>query len=107
NAAASLVALEHKLRGPNTTVSHKEASGLAAMAMAADLLRAGKADAVLTGGAEDIYDLYYEVHDWFDVLSRAGAHPEGARPFDVTRNGFVMGEGAYLAVLETAEVAEA
>lgn len=107
NAAASLIALEYRLRGPNTTISYKEASGLAAIAMAADLLRVGKSEALLCGGAEDIYDLYYEVHDWFGVLSHAGTYPEGARPFDVTRNGFVMGEGAYLAVLETAESAEA
>ncbi len=57
NAAASLVALEEKLRGPNTTVSYKEASGLAAAALATDLVRAGKAGALVTGGAEDIYDL--------------------------------------------------
>ena len=49
NAAASLVALEEKLRGPNTTVSYKEASGLAAAALATDLVRAGKAGALVTG----------------------------------------------------------
>jgi 3-oxoacyl-[acyl-carrier-protein] synthase II len=102
NAAASLVALEEKLRGPNTTLSYKEASGLAAVAFASDLVRAGKAGALVTGGAEDIYDLYYQVHDWFGVLSADGTHPEGARPFDVTRNGFVMGEGAFTMVLEDA-----
>ncbi len=102
NAAASLVALEEKLRGPNTTISYKEASGLAAAALAADMVRAGRASCLLTGGAEDIYDLYFQVHDWFGVLSQDGDHPEGARPFDVTRNGFVMGEGAFLAVVEDA-----
>ena len=102
NAAASLIGLEEKLRGPNTTISYKEASGLAAVALAADLVRGGKAGALVTGGAEDIYDLYFKVHDWFGVLSRDGAHPEGARPFDVTRNGFVLGEGAYLAIVEEA-----
>ncbi len=107
NAAASLVALEEKLRGPNTTLSYKEASGLAAVALATDLVRAGKSGALVTGGAEDIYDLYFQVHDWFGVLSRDDAHPEGARPFDATRNGFVMGEGAYLAVVEDAARAEA
>ncbi len=107
NAAASLVALEYRLRGPNTTVSYKEASGLAAIALATDLLRMGKASALVSGGAEDIYDLYFKVHDWFGVLSRAGVHAEGARPFDVTRNGFVMGEGAYLVVLEDAASAAA
>lgn len=107
NAAASLVALEEKLRGPNTTLSYKEASGLAAAALATDLIRAGRTGALVTGGAEDIYDLYFEVHDWFGVLSHDGAHPEGARPFDATRNGFVMGEGAFVAVVEDVARAEA
>lgn len=107
NAAASLIALEEKFRGPNTTLSYKEASGLAAIALAVDLVRAGKAGALLTGGAEDIYDLYFEVHDWFGVLSREGSHPEGSRPFDVTRNGFVMGEGGFVAILEDLARAEA
>lgn len=105
NAAASLVALEYRLRGPNTTVSYKEASGAAAIALAVDFVRRGVAPALLTGGAEDIYDLYFKVHDWFGVLSRPGVYPEGARPFDQTRNGFVMGEGAYLLVLEDGEAA--
>ncbi len=103
NAAASLVALEERLRGPNTTLSYKEASGLAAVALAADLVRSAKAAALVTGGAEDIYDLYFQVHDWFGVLSKDGEHQEGARPFDVTRNGFVMGEGAFLLVVEDGE----
>jgi 3-oxoacyl-[acyl-carrier-protein] synthase II len=107
NAAASLVALEEKLRGPNTTVSYKEASGLAAVALAADLVAAGRSGALVTGGAEDIYDLYFQVHDWFGVLSHEGEYPEGARPFDVSRNGFVMGEGAFVAVIEDADRAAA
>ena len=107
NAAASLIALEEKLRGPNTTLSYKEASGLAAVALATDLVRAGKAGALVTGGAEDIYDLYFQVHDWFGVLSHDGTYPEGARPFDRTRNGFVMGEGGFVAVVEEFSRAEA
>lgn len=107
NAAASLIALEEKLRGPNTTLSYKEASGLAAVALATDLVRAGKAGALVTGGAEDIYDLYFQVHDWFGVLSHDGAYPEGARPFDRTRNGFVMGEGGFVAIVEDLDRAQA
>jgi 3-oxoacyl-[acyl-carrier-protein] synthase II len=106
NAAASLVSLEEKLRGPNTTVSYKEASGLAAAALATDLVKAGKAGALVTGGAEDIYDLYFQVHDWFGVLSHDGDFPEGARPFDSTRNGFVMGEGGFVAIVEERRRAE-
>ena len=107
NAAASLIALEEKLRGPNTTLSYKEASGLAAVALATDLVRAGKAGALVTGGAEDIYDLYFQVHDWFGVLSHDGTFPEGARPFDRTRNGFVMGEGGFVAIVEDLDRAQA
>lgn len=100
NAAASLVALEERLRGPNTTLSYKEASGLAAVALATDLVRAGKVGALVTGGVEDIYDRYFEVHDWFGVLSHDDGRSEGARPFDRTRNGFVMGEGAFVLIVE-------
>ena len=102
NAAASLIALEEKLRGPNTTVSYKEASGLAAVALASDLVRTGKAGALVSGGAEDIYELYFRVHDWFGVLSHHDVYPEGARPFDTSRNGFAMGEGAFIVVVEDA-----
>jgi 3-oxoacyl-[acyl-carrier-protein] synthase II len=102
NAAASLCALEFGLHGPNTTVTHKEASGLAALAYATDLLRHRKATAILAGGADDIYERFFLVHDWFGVLSPRDEGPEGSRPFDATRNGFVMGEGGFVLALEDA-----
>jgi 3-oxoacyl-[acyl-carrier-protein] synthase II len=102
NAAASLCALEFGLRGPNTTVTHKEASALSALACAIDLIRHGKAQVVLSGGADDIYGGYFLVHDWLGVLSPRGGGPEGCRPFDATRNGFVMGEGGFVLTLEDA-----
>jgi 3-oxoacyl-[acyl-carrier-protein] synthase II len=107
NAAASLCGLEFGLRGPNTTVSHKEASGMAALAFAFQLLRRGKADAIVAGGADDIYERFFLVHDWFGVLSHQNAAPEGSRPFDATRNGFVMGEGGFMLALESGSVAAA
>ena len=107
NAAASICALEFGLRGPNATVTYKEASGLAALAYATDLVRQGKAAAILGGGADDIYERFFLVHDWFGVLSRRDDGPEGSRPFDVTRNGFVMGEGAWVLALEGAETCRA
>jgi len=100
NAAASLCGLEFGLRGPNTTISHKEASGLAALAFAADLVRLGRTQTVVAGGADDLYERFFSVHDWFDVLSRDGSDPEGSRPFDATRNGFVFGEGGFMCVVE-------
>ena len=107
NVAASLVALELKVRGPNITISHKEVSGLTATAHAVDLLRSGQARMILAAGVDALYPLFYKVHDRFGVLSRANGTPEGSRPFDATRNGFVLGEGAYAFVLEPADAARA
>jgi len=101
NVAASLVALELKVRGPNITISHKEVSGLTAAAHAIDLLRGGQARMMLCAAVDALYPLFYKVHDRFGVLSRANGTPEGSRPFDVTRNGFVLGEGAYALVVES------
>lgn len=107
NVAASLVALELKVRGPNITISQKEVSGLTAIAHAIDLLRSGQARMVLAAGVDALYPLFYKVHDRFGVLSRANGRPEGSRPFDATRNGFVLGEGAYALVLESSTAAAA
>jgi 3-oxoacyl-[acyl-carrier-protein] synthase II len=107
NVAASLIGLELKLRGPNITISHKEVSGLTAAAHAIDLLRAGQARAIVTAGVDALYPLFFRVHDHFGVLSHANGHAEGSRPFDASRNGFVLGEGAYAMLLEPADAAEA
>jgi 3-oxoacyl-[acyl-carrier-protein] synthase II len=122
NAPASHCGLEYGLRGPNTTLMHKEASGLSAIVFATHLIRRGKASAVVAGGADDIYERFYRVHDWFGVMADS-RHPgapgdamtgasEGssdsaavdtrpiAMPFDAARRGFVMGEGGFMLVLE-------
>jgi 3-oxoacyl-[acyl-carrier-protein] synthase II len=106
NVAASLVALEFKFRGPNVTISQKEASGLLALAQAMDLLGAGQARALVVAGVDALYPLFFKVHDRFRVLSHDNGSPEGSRPFDTTRNGFVLGEGAYALVLEPLELAQ-
>src|SRR5262245_19431301 len=97
NAPASVCALEIGLRGPNATLTHKEASGLAAIEFAARLERRGRAPAVLAGAADVLELAFYRVHDWFEVLAPGD---EPCRPFDARRNGFLMGEGAFLFVLE-------
>ncbi len=96
NAAAGLAGLEYKLCGPNATISQKEASGLAAIVTAVDLLRLGRADAVGAGGMDSIYDLFYRVHDRFDVMSDAAAFDDSLAPFSRSRRGFVMGEGGFV-----------
>lgn len=100
NAAAGLVGLELKLRGPNATISQKEASGLAAIVTAVDLLREGRLDAAIAGGIDSIYDLFYRVHDRFRVMSDAREPDDSVAPFSARRGGFVMGEGGYGVWLE-------
>jgi 3-oxoacyl-[acyl-carrier-protein] synthase II len=102
NAAAGLAGLEFKLRGPNVTISQKEASGLAAIAAAVDLIRNGRADAVAAGGMDVVYDIFYRAHDRFRVMNEAPEFNESSSPFSRCRRGFVMGEGGFGVWLEGA-----
>jgi 3-oxoacyl-[acyl-carrier-protein] synthase II len=94
NSAASIAGLEHRLRGPNMTVSHKEASGLAAIVTAVDLLREDRATALITGGADAIFETFYKAHERFAVMSPQRSASARTAPFDRCREGFVLGEGA-------------
>ncbi len=107
NAAASLCGLEFGLRGPNVTVSHREASGLAAVALASTLVRTGKCRTVVSGGMDDFERTFFLVHDHLGVLAHDEGRGEASRPFDRGRNGFVLGSGAFTIVLESAESAAA
>ena len=102
NSAASIVGLEHHLRGPNMTLSHKEASSLAAIVSAVDILREGGASALIAGGSDAIFETFYKAHDRFGVMSPAPAFSSSLAPFDVSRDGFVLGEGAMGLWLEPA-----
>ena len=93
NAAAGLVGLEYRLRGPNATISQKEASGLAAIVTAVDVIRDGRADSVIAGGIDAIYDLFFKAHDRFRAMNPVRTISCAAAPFDRCRRGIVMGEG--------------
>ena len=95
NAAASLAGLEFKLRGPNTTISHKEASGLAAVVTAVNLIREHRAAWLVTGGVDIAYEIFFKAHDRFGVMSPRAAFSSSMSPFDRNRDGFVMGEGGF------------
>jgi 3-oxoacyl-[acyl-carrier-protein] synthase II len=95
NAAASLAGLEYRFRGPNLTISQKEASSLAAIVGAVDLIREGRATMLITGGADAIFETFFKAHDRFAVMSPSIACSRRQAPFDLTRDGFVLGEGAF------------
>ncbi len=105
NASASLCSIEFGLRGPNVTIAQKQASALAAIAFAVAGLWRGRADAFLCGGVDDIEEQFFRVHDRLRVLSPGHGGEEASRPFDARRNGFVLGTGGHMLVLESASSA--
>jgi len=106
NAAAGQTAIVHNLRGLNTTISTGVTSGLEAISYAADFIRAGRARALLAGGADELCFESFYGFDRAGLLCRsndsAGDFPI---PFDTRRNGFALGEGAALLMLEDAALA--
>ncbi len=109
NGPASTVGLEFKAKaGVHAPVSAC-ASGSEAIALGLDIIRAGRADVVIAGGTEAaIAALPIAGFAQMQALSRRNDTPETAsRPFDKARDGFVLGEGAAILVLEAAEHAAA
>jgi 3-oxoacyl-[acyl-carrier-protein] synthase II len=103
NAAAAALAMRHRLRGHVYGVVSACAAGAHALGDASRIIRAGDADAVLAGGAEAAITGLAEAG--FGAMGATS--PSGvSRPFDARRDGFVIGEGAGVLVLEEAEAAE-
>jgi 3-oxoacyl-[acyl-carrier-protein] synthase II len=105
NGSAGWISLELGARaGVHTTVSAC-ASGAEAIGYAMDMIRSGRADIVLAGGTEAaIMQLNIAAFAAMRALSTRNDEPERAsRPFDKGRDGFVLGEGAGMVVLESAE----
>jgi len=105
NMPACNAAMVLGIHGPNLGVSTACATGASAVGTATSLLREGRADVVLAGGAEStITPLVVDSYASMRVLSKRNHDPQGAsRPFDADRDGFVIGEGAGVLVLETLE----
>jgi 3-oxoacyl-[acyl-carrier-protein] synthase II len=109
NGAAGWIAIELGARaGVHTTVSAC-ASGAEAIGYGMDMIRSGRADVVLAGGTEAaIIQLNIAAFAAMRALSTRNDEPERAsRPFDKGRDGFVLGEGAGMIVLESEEHAAA
>lgn len=101
-AASCQVAIEFGFTGPNSTNSMSCASGTIAVGDAWRLIRSGEVDAVVCGGIEaPLGPLSYGAFALIRAMSTRNDDPERAcRPFDSGRDGFVMGEGACVLVLE-------
>ena len=109
NMAAGYISIAYGLQGPNTTIVTACASGTHALGEAYRIIQRGGADIMLAGGAEaPLTDVGFAGFTAMKAMSTRNAEPERAsRPFDLQRDGFVMGEGAGILVLEDLERARA
>jgi 3-oxoacyl-[acyl-carrier-protein] synthase II len=101
SAAACHVSIMLGFRAFNATLSNGETAGLDAIAYAASMLRAGRGDMALAGGLYELSAGDYVGFSLQEMLSTAGdGGDEVSRPFDVRRNGMVLGEGSAVLLLE-------
>lgn len=103
NVAAAQIAIAHGIHGPSFTLNTACSAGGDALMTAAMLLRSGEADAVLAVGGESILcPIVVSGLSQAKALSRRNDDPQQAcRPFDLERDGFVIGEGGGAVLLET------
>jgi 3-oxoacyl-[acyl-carrier-protein] synthase II len=108
NATPGEISIEWGLQGPNYGIVSACASSNHALGMAADMIRLGYADLMLAGGSESVLlALTFAGFDQARALSRRNDAPQKAsRPFDAERDGFVVGEGAGVLILEGLEHAQ-
>ena len=104
---ASMIAIEFGAKGPNMAVTSACASGANAIGEAYEMIRRGAVDAAVCGGTEaGIVPIAVASFSVMHALSERNDEPQRAsRPFDRQRDGFVMGEGAGILILETLEQA--
>jgi 3-oxoacyl-[acyl-carrier-protein] synthase II len=108
DTSAGLIAIHFGVRGPNLAVVTACATGTNAVGESAEMIRRGQADVVLAGGSEAaIMPIAIAGMSVINALSTRNDEPERAcRPFDNDRDGFVMGEGSGMLVLESLEHAQ-
>jgi len=108
-AGSTNIAIELDLRGPSSANSNSCASGLMAIGEAVRLIRDGRAPVMLAGGVEaPLAPLTFGSFALIKAMSTTEREPcQASRPFDAQRDGFVMGEGAAMLVLERLDRAQA
>jgi 3-oxoacyl-[acyl-carrier-protein] synthase II len=109
NAVNAYVSIIHKLTGTSPCIANACATGVYALIYATKDIALGDCDVVIAGGSEAILtEIAASSFANMKALSRNNDNPKGAcRPFDKDRDGFVIGEGAGVAVLESLEHAQA
>jgi len=108
NMAPGMISIQFGAKGPNSSVATACAAGTHAVGEAAKLIKYGAADAMITGGVEStITPTCIAGFNSMGALSTRNDDPEKAsRPFDKDRDGFVVGEGSGILILETLESAQ-
>lgn len=107
NAVSAFIAMQFKLRGPNLTISTACSSGGNAIAVASQMIENGVADIVVTGGVEcPITPFTFAAYQALRVLAKPEEGKKVPRPFDIKRDGFVLGEAGGVLILEDYEKAK-
>ncbi len=108
NSVNNQISILFNARGPNITITTACSSGAHAIGQAYDTIKQGKADVFIAGGTEaPIVKYNYLGFDAMGVMSKKNEDMEKAsRPFDKNRDGFVMGEGSAILILEELELAK-
>jgi 3-oxoacyl-[acyl-carrier-protein] synthase II len=108
NAASAAISITHSLRGPVMSIASACTTGCNAIGESTEMIRRGAAEVILCGGSEAVlHPVSVSGFTNMGALATRNDAPERAsRPFDAERNGFVMGEGAGVLVLENLECAQ-
>ncbi len=107
NEAPGNISIALKAKGPVLTVVTACSSGTDAVGMAMDMIRSGRVDIVIAGGTESTITEYCV--GGFEAMKALSTNPDPAkacRPFDNERDGFIMGEGAGILIMESAQFAK-
>jgi 3-oxoacyl-[acyl-carrier-protein] synthase II len=109
DSAPGMLAIRMGVRGPNMSIATACASGNNAIGEATEMIRRGAADVMIAGGSEAaLVPLAMAGMSVMTALSTRNEEPQAAsRPFDKNRDGFLMGEGAGILILESLEHAQA
>jgi 3-oxoacyl-[acyl-carrier-protein] synthase II len=100
NAPSSYVSIELGIQGVNSTLVQSFCTAEAAIIFACDQLQKRRVDLVLTGGVDELSEFLFRGFSELHLLATDLGHGEKSCPYDKTRNGLVLGEGAGLLVLE-------